>query len=105
MELENTVLLTEQILGLSDPKVHLKEVVVATPNHQLAKKLANSGPGLVVLLETKREGKVAALNRIIRHTTGDILVFASADIRLSRDTIPRLVQGARSQSQLGSYRR
>ncbi len=92
MELENTLLLTRQILDSTDPEVELKEVIVATPNPRLAKTLANMDPRIIVLLETRREGKVAALNNIIRYATGDILVLASADIRLSRDTVPRLVK-------------
>jgi cellulose synthase/poly-beta-1,6-N-acetylglucosamine synthase-like glycosyltransferase len=73
--------------------MRLLEVLVATPNPQLARELAARDPRLTVLLERKREGKASALNKIIKHASGDILVLASADIRITRNTIPRLVEG------------
>ena len=92
-ELENSLLLTDQILSLHDPRINLLEVLVATPNHQLARELAERDPRVVVLLEKMREGKASALNKIIEHASGDVLVLASADIKIARNTIPRLVEG------------
>src|SRR5712691_9566097 len=92
-ELENTLRLTDQILDLHDRRMNLLQVLVATPNHQLARKLAGRDSRVVVLLEKKREGKASALNKIIRHASGDILVIASADIKIARNTIPKLVEG------------
>lgn len=93
MELDNTVLLTDQILGLNDPRMNLLEVIVATPNRQIATELAQRDPRLVVQFEGKREGKASALNRILRRASGEILVLASADIKLAKSTIPKLVNG------------
>ncbi len=90
-ELANTLSLTEQMLRLKDPRMNLTEIIVATPNGQLAQELEQRDPRLVVLLETRREGKAAALNKIITHASADILVLASADIKLASNTIPRLV--------------
>jgi cellulose synthase/poly-beta-1,6-N-acetylglucosamine synthase-like glycosyltransferase len=92
IELENTLRLIDQILNLNDRRMKLLEVLVATPNRQLAGELAEWGPRVVVLLEKKREGKASALNKIIKHASGDILVLASADIKMARNTIPRLVE-------------
>lgn len=92
-ELENTKLIADVILGLDDARMNLLEVIVATPNGQLAKHLAGRDPRLVVEFEKKREGKTSALNKILRRASGDILVIASADIKLARTTIPRLVRG------------
>lgn len=92
-ELENTKLIADVILGLDDPRMNLLEVIVATPNGQLANHLAGRDPRLVVEFEKEREGKTSALNRILRRASGDILVIASADIKLARTTIPRLVRG------------
>jgi cellulose synthase/poly-beta-1,6-N-acetylglucosamine synthase-like glycosyltransferase len=80
----------------------LLEVLVATPNHRLARKLAERDPRLVVLLEKKREGKASALNKIIKHASGDILVLASADIKIARNTIPRLVEGLIDNQEWGA---
>ncbi len=92
-ELENTPLLTDLILGLDGSQLNLSELIVATPNRQLAEVLAGRDPRLVVEFEGKREGKASALNRILKRASGDILVLASADIKLARNAIPRLVEG------------
>jgi cellulose synthase/poly-beta-1,6-N-acetylglucosamine synthase-like glycosyltransferase len=101
-EIENTLRLTGQILAASDPGMSLKELVVATPNRYLAKELEGVDKRLVVVLENKREGKAIAINKIIRRATGDILVLASADIKLGRNSIPRLVQSLADNSSWGA---
>jgi poly-beta-1,6-N-acetyl-D-glucosamine synthase len=101
-EIENTLRLTGQILASSDPGLTLKELVVATPNRYLARELEGLDKRLVVILENKREGKASAINRIIRQTTGDILVLASADINIGRSSIPRLVQSLADNDSWGA---
>lgn len=101
-EIENTLRLTGQILAASDPGLSLKELVVATPNRYLARELEGLDKRLVVILENRREGKAIAINRIIRHATGDILVLASADIKLGRSSIPRLVQSLANNDSWGA---
>ena len=101
-ELENTTLLTELILGLSNSQVNLSEIVVATPNRPLADALDGRDPRLVVELEVNREGKARALNRILRRASGDILVLASADIKIARNTIPRLVDALATHHEWGA---
>jgi len=91
-ELENTLRLTDQILDLNDRRIRIREILVATPNRQLATDLSERDPRVAVLFEEKREGKASALNKIIRHATGDILVLACADIKIARNAIPRLVE-------------
>jgi len=92
-ELTNTLQITNQILSIKDPRIHLQEILVATPNRQLANQLSGSDSRVRVLLEERREGKISALNKIIRHTSGDILVLACADIKIARNAIPKLVEG------------
>ena len=101
-EFENTIRLTNEILGLSDGRVNLLEILVATPNQQLGRDLALRDPRVVVLLEEKREGKVSALNKIIRRASGDILVLACADIRIARNAIPRLVKDLTNHPEWGA---
>lgn len=91
-ELENTLRLTDQILDLNDRRIQIKEVLVATPNRQLATDLSGRDPRVAVLFEEKREGKTSALNKIIRRATGDILILACADIKIARNAILRLVE-------------
>jgi cellulose synthase/poly-beta-1,6-N-acetylglucosamine synthase-like glycosyltransferase len=101
-EIENTLQLTGQILATSDPGISIKELIVATPNRYLARELEGFDKRLVVLLEDKREGKALAINRIIRRATGDILVLASADIKLGRTSIPRLVHSLTENESWGA---
>jgi cellulose synthase/poly-beta-1,6-N-acetylglucosamine synthase-like glycosyltransferase len=91
-ELENTLRLTDQILALSDRRIRSLELLVATPNRQLAKELAERDPRVAVLFEEKRAGKISALNKIIQHASGEILVLACADIKIARNAIPKLVE-------------
>src|SRR5207245_8987086 len=92
VELENTLSLAERILRIDDSQVNVQEVIVATTNRSLALRLERRDSRLIVLLESKREGKTSALNKIISRATGDILVIASADIKMARDAIPKLVK-------------
>ena len=101
-EFENTIRLTNEILELSDGRMNLLEILVATPNQQLGRDLALRDPRVVVLLEEKREGKVSALNKIIRRASGDILVLACADIRIARNAIPRLVKDLTNHPEWGA---
>ncbi len=101
-ELENALLLADQILQLKDLRINLLEVIVATPNNLLVRELTQRDPRLVPLYERRREGKSSALNKIIRHASGDILVLASADIRIARNTIPRLVEGLVENQEWGA---
>ncbi len=101
-ELENALRLTNQILELSHGRMSSLEILVATPNHQLARELAGLDPRIIVLFERKREGKASALNKIIRHASGDILVLACADIRIARNTIPKLVEGLMDNQEWGA---
>jgi cellulose synthase/poly-beta-1,6-N-acetylglucosamine synthase-like glycosyltransferase len=101
-ELENALLLADQILRLNDLRINLLEVIIATPNKLLVRELTQRDPRLVPLYERRREGKSSALNKIIRHASGDILVLASADIRIARNTIPRLVEGLVENQEWGA---
>ena len=101
-EFENTICLVSEILDLSDVRMNLREILVATPNQHLAKELALRDPRVVVLLEERREGKVSALNKIIQRASGDILVLACADIRIARNAIPRLVKDLTNHPEWGA---
>src|SRR5205807_5167337 len=63
VELENTLALAERILKIEDNLVNVREIIVATPNRSLALKLEQRDRRVIVLLESKREGKVSALNK------------------------------------------
>lgn len=101
-EVDNTVRLVGQILTSSDERYLLKEVIVVTPNKRLANQLEKIDSRLAVILEEKREGKISALRKLLRKATGDVLVLASADIRLERSSISRLVHTLSGDRKLGA---
>lgn len=85
-----------------DPGLFLKELIVATPNRCIAEKLENRDSRLIVILEGKREGKAPALRKILQRATGDILVQASADIKLGPHSIPQLIHALASNETWGA---
>ncbi len=85
-----------------DPGLSLRELIVATPNKTLATALENRDKRLVVVFEEEREGKASALNKILQRATGDILVLASADIKLGRNSIPKLVHALSNNDSWGA---
>ena len=101
-ELENTIRLTNEILSLGDGHINLLEILIATPNRQLAKEIEARDPRMEVLFEEKREGKISALNKIIQRASGDILVLACADINIAKNAIPRLVQDLTRHPEVGA---
>jgi len=100
-ELDNTLHLTDLILDIGQANMSLLEVIVATPNRRLAEELAERDPRLVVEIEKQREGKASAINKILKRASGDILVLASADIKLAKNAIPRLVQSLMEHREWG----
>lgn len=101
-ELDSTIRLVGQILTSYDQRFALKEIIVATPNRHLAKQLEKTDSRLAVILEEKREGKIPALRKILARTTSDFLVLASADIRIEKHSIIRLVSALASDRTLGA---
>ncbi len=101
-ETENTLQIAGQILTMYDPGLSLRELIVATPNKTLATSLENRDKRLVVVFEEEREGKAPALNKILQRATGDILVLASADIKLGRNSIPKLVHALSNNDSWGA---
>lgn len=59
---------------------------------ELMRSLAASDPRITVLSQ-QNAGKGAALNRGLRHSTGEILMFVDADGIFSRSTVKRMLQG------------
>jgi cellulose synthase/poly-beta-1,6-N-acetylglucosamine synthase-like glycosyltransferase len=101
-EVENTIQLVSQILTTHDPNLPLGQLIVATPNPVLARKLDFPDHRLIIIQEKKREGKISALRKILKQATGDILVFASADIKLGVHSLGNLVNALTSHETWGA---
>jgi len=101
-EVESTLQLVGQILTMPNSNLSLEELIVATPNPTLAKRLDSPDRRLTVILERKREGKTSALRKILREATGDILVLASSDIKLGVHSIANLVNALATHETWGA---
>lgn len=87
---------------MHNANLSLQQLIVATPNKTLASKLEAPDSRLAVILEERQEGKASALRKILRQATGDILVLASADIRLGMHSIGDLVSALASHDSWGA---
>jgi biofilm PGA synthesis N-glycosyltransferase PgaC len=101
-ELSNAVSLVDQILAIRTKEFQLREVIVATPNQALIEKLVGRDERLRVISEERREGKVVALNKILQRVRGDVVVLASADIRLGEDSLQSLVRRLLDDARTGA---
>jgi cellulose synthase/poly-beta-1,6-N-acetylglucosamine synthase-like glycosyltransferase len=101
-EVESTLQLVGQILTTHTANLSLEELIVATPNRTLADKLVIPDHRLSIIFEKKREGKASALRKILNQATGDILVLASADIKLGVQSLGNLVNALASHETWGA---
>ena len=83
----------ENVLALDYPPEQLDVVVTSDAStdatHAIVGRFADRG---VRLIECERGGKVAAQDRAVRETTGEIVAFGDANVRWDRDAVRRLVQ-------------
>jgi len=91
-EVESTIRLVDYALAVTGDGFRIDEVIVATPNLEIARRLRGKDPRVELIEEAKREGKVIALNKILARAKGDIFVHASADVRFAHDSISNLVR-------------
>jgi cellulose synthase/poly-beta-1,6-N-acetylglucosamine synthase-like glycosyltransferase len=77
-------------------------IVVVTPNRTLADRLSGCDPRVSVILEGRREGKAAAMNKLLGHVSGDIVVYASGDAAMGPDAVPALVDTLRQNPRYGA---
>ncbi|MDG6918653.1 MAG: hypothetical protein JRN62_04360 [Nitrososphaerota archaeon] len=88
-----------RIVAKSQPDA--SKVVVVTPNKDLATRLAGNS-SVSVILEEKREGKTAAMNKLLGAVDDGILVYASGDIIIESGTVARLAEELRSDPACGA---
>jgi cellulose synthase/poly-beta-1,6-N-acetylglucosamine synthase-like glycosyltransferase len=83
----------EDALALDYPRDRLEIVVTSDAStdrtHELVERYADRGVRLIVC---PRGGKVAAQDRAVRETTGEIVAFSDANVRWERDALRRLVR-------------
>ncbi len=65
------------------------EILVVTPDEETAKIASKYAK---VIKEKRREGKSAAMNKILKYAKGDIIVFTDADMYIKKGSIKELVK-------------
>jgi len=78
-------------LELDYPSSHLEVVVVADGSDDATRERAEAVPGVHVVYQPERRGKLAAMNHGAQRSSGEILVFSDANNMYARDAIRALV--------------
>jgi len=84
-------------------KEGVDEVVLVTPNSQLAREVKKqyANYNVKIIIENNRKGKSAAINEIFRNSSGDVILMASADIKVKDGTITKLIKLITSEDNIG----
>jgi cellulose synthase/poly-beta-1,6-N-acetylglucosamine synthase-like glycosyltransferase len=82
----------ENLLALDYPSDKLQIVVTSDASSDRTEEIAAAYPGVKVI-SNPRGGKVAAQDRAVRETTGDVVAFSDANATWSEDALRKLVRG------------
>lgn len=83
---------------LNQKNVKIKEIIVISSactdktDEIIENKFANSNPKIILIKQEKREGKASAINLLLKHVSGDIVVLESGDTIPVEDTIEHLTK-------------
>ncbi len=80
----------ENCLALNYPPESLEILVVADGSDDATVEIARKYPRVKVAYSPKREGKLAAVNRVVPLSEGEILVFSDANAFYHKDSLLRL---------------
>lgn len=64
--------------------------------------MSDADPRIVLLTETQRNGKIEAINEIIRRQSGEFLVLVNSDAVPAKGSIPRLLRTINADEDIGS---
>lgn len=89
--------LLNPILSQTMEEILLKEIIVdasgSTDNTEAkVMEIAHVDSRIKLISKKERSGKAAALNAILRRTTGDVVLFIDGDVILGKDSIPILLR-------------
>ncbi len=62
-------------------------IVVSSGSTDNTNRIVSSYEGVELIVETKREGKCSAINKIIEHSRSDITILTDGDVRLDANSI------------------
>ena len=78
-------------LELAYPGDRLERIVIADGSDDGSPARLRDAPGVTLLFEPERRGKLMAMNRAVGHTRGEIIVFSDANNLYSSDALLELV--------------
>lgn len=95
-EEKNIGKLLQSLLQQKTKDVFIKEIIVVSSactdkTNEIVNNFTTKDERIQLIIQEKREGKASAINLILKNSTGDIVVLASADILLLKHTIQKLI--------------
>ncbi|CAN5924431.1 hypothetical protein BH11MYX4_BH11MYX4_36880 [soil metagenome] len=107
-EARNIEPLLESLLAQQTEEARIIEVVVVASGctddtAPLARKVARGRPGIHIVVQERRAGKVAAINEYlhVRDKRAEIIVVSSADLCLAPDVVEKLVRCFKDNPKVG----
>jgi len=84
----------DNTLQLDYPKKLLQIIVVSDGSDDSTPEIAESyeNQGIISLFQTPREGKSAAINRSLKHVSGEVIIFSDSNNDFSSNAIRELVK-------------
>jgi cellulose synthase/poly-beta-1,6-N-acetylglucosamine synthase-like glycosyltransferase len=81
----------------------VSEIILVTPNPQIEEEIKRQFAtyNVKIIKEVNRRGKAVAINQILKHSSGDIILIASADIRVENGAIYSLLKRLASEDNIG----
>ena len=79
-------------LALSYPDGKLKIVIITDGSSDRTPEIVSCYPQILLLHQSERKGKVAAMNRAAAYQEGEILVFCDANTALNKDCIKNIAR-------------
>ncbi|HSO37326.1 MAG TPA: glycosyltransferase [Labilithrix sp.] len=107
-EARNIENLLDSLLAQQTEEARIMEVVVVASGctddtAPLARKVARGRPGIHIVVQERRAGKVAAINEYlhVRDKRAEIIVVSSADLCLAPDVVEKLVRCFKDNPKVG----
>lgn len=107
-EARNIQNLLRTLLAQETEEARIIEIVVVASGctddtAELARQVARGRPGLHVVVQEHRSGKVAAINEFlrVRDQRADVIVVSSADLSVAPDVVEKIVRCLKAQPHVG----
>lgn len=82
----------ENTLALDYPKDKLELIFITDGSNDNTPAIISRHPGILLLHQPERRGKVAAMNRAIQHVQAPLVIFCDANTLLNKDCVREIVK-------------